>query len=165
MAVINSPRFFQDVKTICAVLNLLKYLDSRNNTIYYGVFVFPYLQALHQRHQGELNISTADEVIAYLKEVEDIIQQEITRANLYNLTEPAVRMIGKVLYTQLISTHREQICDYEVFSELVCDEQYEHLRFLYQSVCFDEEAEKIIATNIERFILSQVRFNFLTLSF
>src|SRR5699024_1567687 len=118
----------QQVATVCTVLRLLQYLDARNHTIYYRVFVFPYLAALQALHHDEPCISTSEEVITYLEQAESIIDREVTIANLYGFTKPFVLMIGKLLYNELIAAHRELICSFDIFTELI--RSPDHLRHL-----------------------------------
>ncbi|KAI2795972.1 hypothetical protein BLOT_016246 [Blomia tropicalis] len=165
----------ESIQLVRNVLNLLTYLDIRHHTLYYQVFGFPFLeriQILHQPNKSVENLSNSHEMAAYLRDSEEIIDRSIDHFNQFHFTEPLMRMIGKLLYTQLIGIRRNEICSFDIFKEIVCNtetkceplnssntslDRLEHLTYLYRMVSYDPESINLLASNVERLLTTHLQ--------
>lgn len=147
-----------DVNIVREILDLLHCVDSISQLVYYRVFAFPYLKMLqdvYSKQWSTLNTFN-NNIIEYLRFVETTIDYEINLANQCSFTEPFIRMLAKLLYTELISQHQAMICNYDMFEQIVQSANWENINYLYNMILFDEDVLKQMGHNLESYLKNQL---------
>ena len=148
----------QNVKTVQSVLKLLRQLDHHSEIVFYRLFAFPYLKLLQSSTIGhqQPDLFSLEEVVAYLKEVESVIEHYVFEANIYCFPSTLVRMVGKFLYSHLIDQHCEQICRFSIFARMVQVKCLDKLDYVFRVISYHSDGVKLMATNVQRYLHAEL---------